>query len=281
MLGPGDEAELFAFLEPYTDTSLFFFSNVETGGLRDTGEAPTGSYIAHFDATGTVTAVACHAWNGMVMVQGDAGLEQAAAEAVRVSSREVRGFLGPWALVCRARRALGFAERNAVHDGREILFGLPLAELRMPALLGRPGIDFRAPTVAELEGVLFEWRIAYEVESLGSTRDAALEARTRNWMSGWLERGTIWVLTRDDALVSLTGFNAVARGLVQVGGVYTPPELRSRGYARSAVAASLAKARAQGATRSILFTSEQNVAAQRTYRALGYEECGDYGLILF
>jgi RimJ/RimL family protein N-acetyltransferase len=281
VLVPGDEGELFRFLEPYTDTSLFFYSNIERGGLRDTGEAPTGSYVGHFDATGALTAVACHAWNGVVMVQGDLGLESAAAETVRVTGREVRGFIGPWSLACRARRALGLDQKKAVHDGREVLLTLPLAQLRLPELLTCPGIEFRVPTPAEVEGVLLEWRIAYEVETLGATRDAALEARARSWMSSWLAGGTIWVLTHDGALVSLTGFNSVARGIVQVGGVYTPPDLRSRGYARAAVGASLAAARSQGATRSILFTSEQNIAAQRAYQALGYEASADLGLILF
>jgi len=43
---------------------------------------------------------------------------------------------------------------------------------------------------------------------------------------------------------------------LQVGGVYTPAVLRSRGYARSPIAASLALARQNGATRSVLFTAE-------------------------
>lgn len=281
VLVPGDETQLFGLLERHVDTSMFFFSNVEEAGLLYGGEPRQGIYVGAFDSAGAMTAVACHAWNGIVMVQGGADLEAAALAAVRASEREVRGFIGPWSLACRARRALDLDQRTAAHDGREVLFSLPLAQLRLPDVLGRAGIAFRPPTRAEVEGVLFEWRIAYEVETLGSKRDAALEARTRNWMSGWLERGTIWVLTHDDELVSLTGFNAVARGIVQVGGVYTPPELRSRGYARAAVGASLARARSEGATRSILFTSEQNLAAQRAYQSLGYELTGDFGLILF
>jgi predicted GNAT family acetyltransferase len=37
----------------------------------------------------------------------------------------------------------------------------------------------------------------------------------------------------------MTGFNAQPRGIAQGGGVFTPPALRSRGYARAAVAGSL------------------------------------------
>jgi RimJ/RimL family protein N-acetyltransferase len=58
--------------------------------------------------------------------------------------------------------------------------------------------------------------------------------------------------------------------------------LQGRGYARAAVAASLQLAQKErGATRSVLFTAETNLAACRTYLALGYQIVGDFGLILF
>jgi predicted GNAT family acetyltransferase len=68
---------------------------------------------------------------------------------------------------------------------------------------------------------------------------------------------------------------------VQVGGVYTPPELRGRGYARAVVAASLLAARDAGVERSILFTGQDNDFARRAYLALGYEVVGEYGIAFF
>jgi predicted GNAT family acetyltransferase len=119
------------------------------------------------------------------------------------------------------------------------------------------------------------------VESLGGNRDAALEESCRSTMQAWLSGGTLWVLTLAGEIVSMTGFNAQARGIVQVGGVYTPPALRSRSYARAAVAASLKLARERGASRSVLFTSERNQAAQAAYRGFGYRVTGDFGLVLY
>jgi predicted GNAT family acetyltransferase len=66
---------------------------------------------------------------------------------------------------------------------------------------------------------------------------------------------------------------------VQVGGVWTPPEFRRRGYARCAVAASLLEVRAQRAVRAILFANDR--WACRAYEALGFYAIGDYGLVLF
>ncbi len=79
----------------------------------------------------------------------------------------------------------------------------------------------------------------------------------------------------------MTGFNAEALGVVQVGGVWTPPSLRGRGYGRAVVAGSLLARYAEGARRSLLFTSPDNVGAQRAYTALGYRQTGEYGMWLF
>jgi predicted GNAT family acetyltransferase len=51
-------------------------------------------------------------------------------------------------------------------------------------------------------------------------------------------------------------------------------------YGRAAVAASLLDARAPGATKAILFTGEDNIAAQKAYVALGFRQVGSYRLLL-
>ena len=66
--------------------------------------------------------------------------------------------------------------------------------------------------------------------------------------------------------------NARAADTVQVGGVWTSPELRGRGHARAVVAGALLVARSAGARRGVLFTGERNIPALRAYRALG--NCG-------
>jgi predicted GNAT family acetyltransferase len=65
----------------------------------------------------------------------------------------------------------------------------------------------------------------------------------------------------------------------QLGGIYTPPDLRGRGYAKAAVAGSLMAARDRGASRAVLFTN--NPSAARSYEAVGFKRLGGYGLALF
>lgn len=280
-LVPGDEALLFAFLSPYIESSLFFFSNVERAGLADHGEPFQGTYVASLNAAGAITAVAAHSWNGNVMLQGDQGVELAAKRAVELSGRNVGGFVGPWPLVCRARKAMGLDKTRAGHDGAELLFSLSLDALSLPPLLSQSDVASRLPTAAEASELLAGWRAEYHAETLGAARTPELEQSARRETENWRAVGTLRVLTVGGEVVAMSGFNAETRGIVQVGGVFTPPALRGRGYARAAVAASLALARARGVTRSILFTAQTNHAARRAYAALGYEVIGDFGLVLF
>jgi uncharacterized protein len=69
---------------------------------------------------------------------------------------------------------------------------------------------------------------------------------------------------------------------VQICGVWTPPALRVKGYAKSVVARSLLDARSQRVKRAILFTGDNNQAAKAVYRGIGFLPTGEkYGLILF
>jgi predicted GNAT family acetyltransferase len=94
------------------------------------------------------------------------------------------------------------------------------------------------------------------------------------------DRGTDWLLLSNGTPVSYSVFNAVLPDIVQIGGVWTPPELRGHGYARCVVAGSLLAARAQGVERAVLFADPVNEAARRAYRSLGFRVVGDYGLVL-
>ena len=75
--------------------------------------------------------------------------------------------------------------------------------------------------------------------------------------------------------------NARLPDVVQVGGVWTPRDLRGRGYARCVVAGSLLAVRREGVGRAVLFTDEENRPARAAYEALGFRVVGDYGLVIF
>lgn len=79
--------------------------------------------------------------------------------------------------------------------------------------------------------------------------------------------------------VAMTGFNSTLPDVVQIGGVFTPRELRGRGYARIAVALHLKEARDAGVNRAVLFAASN--AAARAYIAIGFMPAGSVSLVLF
>ena len=276
LLTAGDEAELDRFLSAHADSSMFLRANARSAGLVDRGEPLQGTYVAARDG-GEIVAVAAHCWNGNLILQGREELVGIAArEAVERTRRDVQGLFGPVAQVTAARAFLGLDGRRTQLDSREDLFALELDQLRVPPPLADGRWICRRP-VAEDSATLARWGRAYEVETLGVKPDDDDDDDDGNFVPPDSQH----VLVAEGTVAATSRFNAELPDCVQIGGVYTPPALRRRGYARAVVAGSLVDARARGVTRSILFTPHDNIAARTAYLALGYRIVGDYGLVLF
>ncbi|MEH2337490.1 GNAT family N-acetyltransferase [Nostoc sp.] len=121
----------------------------------------------------------------------------------------------------------------------------------------------------ELE-LLTEWCAAYNVETLGQTDTSSLRPACRLVIEARQTTAMHWVLIAKDTTVSYSAFNASPPDIVQIGGVWTPPALRGKGYAKSVVAGSLLYARSLLVKRAILFTGDNNQAAQAVYRGIGF-----------
>jgi uncharacterized protein len=273
----GDEPVLQAFLAGHADSSMFLRSNARAAGLRDEGKLFQATYVAAFEGD-RLTAVAAHCWNGMILVQAPAHLDAVVrAAAARSGRTAITGFSGPLAQVIQARATLGLSARPAKLDSREGLFALDLSELRVPAALASGEVACRRSADSELD-LLAAWRADYLVELAHLERGHALLASARAEILGGHAAGDLFVLTAGGQPVAMTAFNAQLPEVVQVGGVWTPPALRRRGYARAVVAGSLL---AKGAPRAILFTGDENHAAIEAYTSLGFARVGEYELVLF
>lgn len=245
----------------------------------DTGAPYSGAYVGVFDAD-AIVAMAAHYWQGNLVVEAPVHVAEIARCAVEASGRPVSGLIGPWAQVQAMRAALGLEGAATAMDSPDELFALSLHALLVPPLLATSEARVRMPHDHELDLVI-RWREDYAVELLGQTRGEALRERSRGEILRNQEEGRNFVLELAGEVVAYSGYNASTPRCVQIGGVWTPPSLRGRGYARAVVAGSLLAARTRGVERSILFTGVENRSAQAAYRALGYERVGDYGLVLF
>ena len=187
-------------------------------------------------------------------------------------SRPLAGLSGETSQV---RRALADLPPTAPPwlDADETLYALDLAALRVPDGPGalRPLGRGDAETAAR-------WRAAYNVETLGMPAEEA-HATAPADVGRFAASGRYRLLVTEEGPVAMTGLNAALPDIVQVGGVFTPPERRGRGHARRAVALHLAEMRDAGVRRAMLFTGSP--AAARAYEAVGFEPVGRFSIVLF
>jgi ribosomal protein S18 acetylase RimI-like enzyme len=278
LLGPGDEVRLEAFLAAHADSSMFLWANLRRGGLADHGQEFQGTYAAALEG-GRITGVAAHYWNGVLILQAPAAAVRLAHAAAAVTGRSIIGLVGPWTQVDKVRTGLDL-DRTVRTSSREALFALPLADLIVPAALAAGRVACRRAGPRDLD-LVTSWCVASEVELYGAQDTPHLRAEEARGAEALVARGDAFLLEAGGRIVSICTHGARVLDVVQIGGVWTPPELRGRGYARAVVAGALLAARAADARRAVLFTGEGNIPAQQAYRALGFERVGDYGVMRF
>src|SRR5207253_1182834 len=90
-----------------------------------------------------------------------------------------------------------------------------------------------------------------------------------------VERGGLWVWCDGGEPVSFASATAPAHGMTRIGLVYTPKELRGRGYASSCVAALSQRSLNAGVT-PVLFTDLANPTSNKIYQQIGYRPVCDW-----
>jgi RimJ/RimL family protein N-acetyltransferase len=163
-------------------------------------------------------------------------------------------------------RAFWFADRAkalGAHFGeaepQEIL-----AITEAPAYPGAPGEA--APVRNEDADLFAEWFEAFRIEAVPNDLPAPRAQSDRMAGSGdylfWVAGGRP---------VSLAGIVRRTRNAAAIAIVYTPPELRGRGYAGSATAAVVEKIYAEDRRTACLYVDLRNPASTRCYAKIGFK----------
>lgn len=269
-----DRPAIEAFLLQHAEAAMFPLSNLRAHGL---GEGDFASDHPHalrvWMADGGPSGVVALTRGGMLLPMLTA-LADRAALRLALAGLPITGAVGPADQVRALLAFLGLADRPTLRSADEPGFALQLDRLLIPpvldAMLIPPGPDLRP--------LLVGWRADYHRETLGTPENQATD-RAGNDIDSWMVAGHHRVLLRSGVPVAMTGFNAALPEIVQIGGVYVPPDLRCRGHARLAVALHLAEARALGVRRAVLFAASG--AAARAYRAIGFQPTPPVALVLF
>jgi len=265
---PTDQAGIEAFLDARLPYVMFPRTNLADYGLQ--GTAPYASRYWLTEGTQGITDLLALSNNGVVQPCLPSADYVSAARILQGCS--VSALVGPLAQVRGLMGPLGLAKAPRAMDSDEPHFLLSLDALTIPEG-GTHLIPMRDAPLA----VLRAWFTAYERETLNTPPDR-IEAQAAASLARSLARDAGVVLMHGDTPVAMTGFNAILPQAVQVGGVYTPPELRGQCYARRAVALHLQQARDSGVQQATLFSA--NETASKAYRAIGFRQIGEWSVVL-
>ena len=133
-----------------------------------------------------------------------------------------------------------------------------------------PG-QFRPAAEADLDRVT-DWAVAFEREALGGEPDAAAHRAGVTRRIG--EQGIY--LWDDGGPVSMAAWGRPMSHTVSVNLVYTPPELRGRGYASAVVARLSQLLLDRGYTSCVLHTDLANPTSNSIYQRIGYRPVLDF-----
>lgn len=259
---PGDEAEVEAILAARPEATMFPRTNLRDHGLTGQG----GAHASRFWTDGA--SVVALSGDGMLM-PCLAAPSLAVAAGAALAGERVTGVVGPAPDARALLAALGLSGVPCRTDRDEPGFVLDLPELRMP---DGPG-DLNPVTAAD--AFVIDWRADYHAEVLGTPRSEARDRAARD-IAGYVARGSHRILRVGGVPVAFSGFNAILPGIVQIGGVYVPPDFRGRGHGGQVVARHLAQA---GVPRACLFAASD--AAARAYVTIGFRPAAPVSLVLF
>lgn len=133
-----------------------------------------------------------------------------------------------------------------------------------------PSGYLRRAAIGDLD-LMTDWRSAFIRESLNERPPENLRAVAARS----IENGTTYIW-EDGAPVSMAVVSRPTPHGISIGGVYTPPDLRGRGYASACVALLSQKQLDAGKQFCTLFTDLDYPTSNSIYQKIGYRAVGDF-----
>jgi predicted GNAT family acetyltransferase len=180
---------------------------------------------------------------------------------VMAPTETARLVAGAWASVTGGRTEI--ARRQRVFELRQVLIPSPERG------------ELRQATAADV-GLVARWWHRFNVDVF----DRADRAAARRTAEVRVDAGDVYLWV-DVWPVSMAVTTRPTRHGISVGGVYTPPDLRNRGYATACVGELSRRLIDSGWSYCSLFADLRNAAANKVYERIGYQPLCEYAEILF
>jgi uncharacterized protein len=191
------------------------------------------------------------------------GVTDALAAALHAEGHELPGVVGALPEVTEFAEA--WARHAAVRAGMHMSQGIYQVRSvrRVP---GVPG-EMREARSRDRD-LLVRWTTDFSSEARGDPEAAGTEEDIDRRLQG---KGGRYLLWEDPDPVSLAGYGGATPNGVRIGPVFTPPDVRGRGYAGALVGEVSARLIEEGHRFCFLYTDLSNPISNRLYRRLGYE----------
>lgn len=272
-----NESDALHFLNQYEETSQFLINNMKAYGPVLTEHHNSGNFkVVVKDQS--IIGVFCLTRRGNLLIQSSEVLPaKLIIEDCETEEHSVRGFIGDWASVEPIYDLYKKQNSNyqPTYFSKEFLYRLELNS-DDKSLIHDPRVRFLQESDFE------QWVVQSEAynEELNIPSDLTRDQMRIDFRQKVKER-VWWGMFVDGKLLSRSALNSNGDGIGQVGGVFTPKDLRKSGYAKATMLHMLRDCiEVHGHKKSILFTGETDIPAQRLYESIGYERIGDFALIL-
>ncbi len=222
-------------------------------------------YCATF-ASALAHGLALQSHGGPVVIEDS---DPAAAQAF---ARDLAGRKAALAGVVGTLRACeAFAREWRERTGRGHALRLHLRHHMLTGVIDPPPVS---GSVREAIAADRDWIIAAQLAFIRDTNLPDSAERTRSTVPTRLDQGRyrIW---DDGAPVAFAGFTDAGEEEARISPVYTPPELRRRGYATALVAALARELLGRGKRRLFLVTDVANPTSNAIYARIGFQPLGD------
>jgi len=270
-----NQENIIAFLKNHSDYSLFLLGNFENYGAH-LGESPySGNYkLIRFD--NEIVAVFCLTKKGGLLIQSI--VSQPVFDIVLADCLEekipIKGLVGDWEFChvfwqfLKEKRII----QTETFTSKEILYQADPSQA-----LASQQLNVRVLETNDY-GQWKPLRIEYLKEE-GFPNDLSDEQLLELFIDK-CNKKIVWGFFLNNKLVSMADLNAKAADLGQLGGVYTAPAFRRKGYSRAVICKLLADLKTiHNMHKLIIFTGENNLPAQRLYESIGVKSIGNFALL--
>jgi predicted GNAT family acetyltransferase len=207
----------------------------------------------------------------------DAARTTAALDLIARDTHTLYGTLS--GAIGSAAVSRAFADRWHALTGQPYRVSLRERIYRLDAVTPVTGVPGRFRRAApDDRALLADWILAFNREALGADGRVEAERWVDNALTSPVRGLYLW---EDGKPVALAGYGGPTPHSMRIGPVYTPPELRRKGYASACVAALSQLLLDEGRRFCTLFTDLSNPTSNHIYQAIGYRPVCDADVYAF